>query len=167
MIVEAIVPINIPIFRIFLAIWVIFFGVRLLSGKAGWHSVSAKRRGASTAFSEERHVFNSIYESGQRYSTVFGSTLLDFSKLALQDNHFDIQVRVVFGEQIIRIKKNTPYRIHVRAAFAGIETPEGDAPVLGSTVYTSGGYVPDKVGLDLDIAVAFGALKIQLVDEET
>src|SRR4051812_13461218 len=86
---DAVLPVPIPVFKIGIAILFVYMGVRTLSGKRGLQT------GAGNFFSDTIDVPDSAQAGERSYSTFMGQHLLDLSKLEAAAKRIDVSI--VFG----------------------------------------------------------------------
>lgn len=149
--------INIPVFRIFFALFFLFLGVRLLTGGWGHHEPK------NSAMFEHRTTCN--LNKMNEYNIVFGKGNIDLTNI-MPDQKFT-EINTVFGSSTIKISPTTPTIIKTTAVFAGAQLPDGSNAALGTNVYKNKAYrdaennnsLGDKY-LSIDATVVFGSTQI-------
>lgn len=146
---------KIPFFRIFFALFFIYIGVMLLIGTSGHRSRSRTVSGERTftVTGSERNV----------YSTVFGETSIDLTRVELRDQVVRQEANVIFGSGIVRIDPGMPVRAEVSAAFGEAVVPDGNTVSFGSYVYRSPGFDERKPYLAIKASVVFGRFELVAV----
>lgn len=154
-ILKAVFHIDIPIFRIALALIVIYWGITLLVGKP-------LRFGRSRS---ESVIFNSQSfdsESGdEKYNVVFGSGKFNLSNIDLANGSRYVDINVVFGEGVLLIPKDIPVIIKSNAVFAEVSLPDGNGSSFGDSGYRSNNYKEGEPVLVINGKVVFGELEIR------
>ena len=158
LIIRIVFNIDFPIFKVFIAFILIFFGIRILFGSFGprihFHGGTDK----DIIFGEKN--FSNFEENGE-YSTVFGKSSFDFRGYDLKGETRRLKISTVFGGTEIKLDKELPVRIRMESAFAGADLPNGNAAVFGSTRYESPTYNPGAPYLDLKLDVVFGGVTVK------
>jgi len=148
--------IDFPLFKIFIAFVLIYFGVKMLFGSFNGPKFETKE--TEVVFNEKQYANP---ESNRDYSVVFGKGVYDFRDFDLKGEKQRVKISTVFGATVIKISKTMPVRIKVESAFAGTDLPDGNSAVFGSTTYTSPGFDSEKPYLDLKLEVVFGGCEVR------
>lgn len=111
--------INFPLVKIFIAIIIIMFGIKLLIG--GW--------GIKTHHS---NGIKSVRDSGFRkeYSTVFASSQIDLRNVK-QDSK-DIEISAVFGSAEVILPADVAFDIETTAVFGASILPDNSSVAFGT-----------------------------------
>jgi len=148
--------IDFPLFKIFIAFVLIYFGIKMLFGSFNEPKFETKE--TEVVFNEKQYANP---ESNRDYSVVFGKGVYDFRDFDLKGEKQRVKISTVFGATVIKISKTMPVRIKVESAFAGTDLPDGNSAVFGSTTYTSPGFDSEKPYLDLKLEVVFGGCEVR------
>ncbi|NLM36747.1 MAG: hypothetical protein GX202_01310 [Firmicutes bacterium] len=146
--------INIPVFRIGLALFLIYIGLSMLFKGPPW------RGEKNTVLFEERDL---VLEEQGEYNVIFGRGVIDLTTLPSPPQDRRIEVNVVFGEGVLRIKRDTPLTIKVNSAFSGVRLPDGNQISMGEYTYRSGEQTGNGGRVLVEAKVVFGSL---VFDEE-
>ncbi len=109
---------SIPLFRIFIAVILIFWGINLLFG---FH------KGSSGSFKGKAHVVSGV---DNEYSVVFGSGTSDLSNQVFADGEH-IEVTAVFGSNYVILPSDYHFRINPTAVFGSVKIPGRMSPKNG------------------------------------
>lgn len=150
--------IDFPIFKIFIAFVLIYFGIKILFGSFDT-KVHVYHGGEKDVIFGEKN-FSHMEGSGE-YNTVFGKGTYDFRGYDLKGETKRIKLSTVFGGTVIKLDKDLPVRIKVEAAFAGADLPNGNSAVFGSTTYESPTFESGNPYLDLKLEVVFGGIEVK------
>ena len=148
--------IDFPLFKIFIAFLLIFFGVKMLFGS--FHGNAIETKDNEVLFGEKR--FSNL-EGHRDYSVVFGKGTYDFRDYDLKGNKQFINISIVFGASVVKLNKDMPVKIQVESAFAGANLPNGNSAAFGSTTYTSPDFNPEKPHLEIKLEVVFGGCEVR------
>ena len=154
-ILKAVFHIDIPIFRIIIAIIVIYWGVTLLVGKP---LRFGRSRSESVLFNSES--FDSA-SGDEKYNVVFGSGKFNLSNINLDEGSRYVDINVVFGEGVLLIPKDLPVIIRSSAVFAEVSLPDGNGSSFGDSGYKSNNYKEGEPVLVIKGNVVFGELEIR------
>jgi hypothetical protein len=158
LIIRIVFNVDFPIFKIFIAFVLIYFGIKILFGSFGT-KINFHRNDEKEILFGERD-FHDFEENGE-YSTVFGKSSFDFRGYDLRGQTRRLKISTVFGGTDIKLNKELPAKIRVESAFAGADLPNGNAAVFGSTVYETPGFNSDQPHLDLKLEVVFGGVSVK------
>lgn len=148
---NSIFKINIPIFKIALAGFFIFIGVRMLLDTFGVRS--------KTNFMGDQHVRIEQIEN-DKYDVVFGSQVIDLTQGSMSDNDAEIECNVVFGSAKILVPRHINLKLSSSAVFGSVRPPSGDETVFGSNEYVNGEGNLDGKTLRLEVNAVFGSATI-------
>jgi predicted membrane protein len=153
-ILNAILPFNIPFGRIIFALILIYAGISMFTGGNVWGTYKSS---SSVIFGETK--FEPI-QSEETYSAVFGKGDLDLRKLQLKPGANTVEISVIFGGSEVRLPANVPVAVHASSAFGGIRLPDGGSMAFGSRDYTSTGFDANQPHLVLKASTVFGGIEI-------
>jgi predicted membrane protein len=130
--------IQLPLVKVFIAIVIIMFGVKLLIG--GKASIKVNKH-------HYRHD-SSVYYSGQskEYTMVFASGTIDLSDLPIEAEEFE--VTVVFGSALVVLPDDLNYRISPTSVF-------------GSTALPPHKHNPAEKSIEIESTAVFGRLEYE------
>jgi len=151
-IINVVFGIKIPIFRIFLGLLLIYWGLRLLTG------ISFCHKSRNAALFEEKKI-ESVSPS-DKYDIVFGKRVIDLSNVVLNDEIFKVEVNTVFGSSIVKINPQVPTKIVAESFFGSATLPDGNSVTFGEYTYKSDSLKDNKNYLLINIAVIFGSTHI-------
>jgi predicted membrane protein len=149
-IVKAVYHINVPVFRIFLGLLIIAFGIQMLLG-------GAFRRKETIAFQEGALRANG---NQKEYSVMFGKGAIDLSGVQIGEKSVRVDVSAVFGAATLRLSPDTPALIRASTAFGWVRMPDGNNASFGTYVYTTKSYRENAPHLVINSNVVFGSLDI-------
>lgn len=148
--------INIPFFRIFIALFFIYFGVSLMIGGPTFHR--SYRDGSTAIFSNTKITAQDITED--EFSIIFGSGELDLRNLEA-DQIRNIEINVIFGSGALIIDRDQLAEINVSSAFGSAKMPDGNNISFGEYSYRSPALeTEDRPDLIVDGSVVFGELTV-------
>ena len=151
MIIKTVFGIDIPIIRTLIAIFLIYMGFTIIS------DIGYPKKNKQTIAFQEKTVHPEKIDN--YYSIRFGKGVIDLTHLQQLDKPQKVTINTMFGEAIVKINKNIPTKIKVKAIF-------GNATMPDSTQISSGKYTyktdPDmrEAAIEVDATVAFGNLKV-------
>ena len=152
-IVRRYVPVNIPVFRVIIAVIFVYIGIRVL---VRGPTIQEKN---TVVFSESTMSYSP--DNGRDYNVVFSSGTIDLSDVALSGTSVRTQVNVVFGTGTLRINPSMPVRVSMSSAFGPVEAPNGRSVAFGDTTYTTPAYKDGAPALEIRATAVFGRLTIQ------
>jgi hypothetical protein len=153
--VEEIWHFHIPVFKLACGLALVFLGLRLISNKHEYSRCSHRHR--NTEFFSNNNFDPANIQP--EYSVVFGSSMVDFSKLPGDENR-NVEIKCVFGDFKARINPNSNVQILSKAAFGSIEFPDFSSYAFGDHLWRSSNFDPKRPILTIRAEVAFGSIKI-------
>ncbi|MCX7821465.1 MAG: hypothetical protein N2258_07310 [Brevinematales bacterium] len=152
-ILKAIFHIDIPIFKIFVAFFFIYLGVKILIGDK---IIKPAQSNKDIVFAEGDFSYSN--EDYKEYNIIFGSGRIDLSKIENLTSNKTIKINTVFGSGILYLKKNSPFRLKTSVAFGGINFPDGEAIYFGEKNISE----KDKntYTIDIELNVVFAGFRI-------
>jgi predicted membrane protein len=141
---------QIPVFRVALAVFLIMLGITLLYGQF--------------AIGSEQDFFFSSGGTTQvtkdgKYSVVFGDQTLDLTQMDMSKTH-ELEINTIFGSTTVYLDKNRNYRIRGSSAFGSMELPNGSRINFGETSQRTRDDLPETVVIKAN--VVFGEMKIEV-----
>jgi predicted membrane protein len=153
MILNMVFGIRIPVFRILFALFLIFWGISMLTG------INFRGHGRNSAVFERKDI--AADGTHNDYSVVFGKSTVDLSAIKLEDGVKRVQVSTVFGASTVLIDKAVPARIRLSSAFASARLPDGNVISFGDYSYATESLKPDtKAYLLIEASTVFGEMQI-------
>ncbi len=156
---------NLPILRILFAVFIIYLGVKMLFGSFGFRPQQVKTD-YQAVFSQSDFSFPSKDSTDDKksYQTIFGESVLDLTNIDLSQGSQSIKIDNVFGKTILRLRKDTPYKVEASVVFGNIHSPDRENASLGDWTDQSDNFNKGENHLLIQADVVFGKLKIELVD---
>ena len=157
-VIKIVFNVDFPIFKIVVAFFFIYLGIRILVG-GNWHYWGHHRDKNSVVFGEA--TFDKI-ENGTEYNVVFGKGTFDLRDYKpAEDRPEMIKINTVFSNSVIILPATVPVKINVDAAFSGAQMPNGNNTSFGSVAYSSEGADTAKAYLSIKVDVVFGGLQVR------
>ncbi|HPH61178.1 MAG: cell wall-active antibiotics response protein [Candidatus Cloacimonetes bacterium] len=105
--------VDLPLVKIFIAVIIILFGLRLLFGDWSSHHKDGSRVSFVTAGSDE-------------YTSVFGSQTVDLT--GLDPDSPPLEITAVFGSSYVKLPNDIDFKIHPTAVFGSAIVPTLASP---------------------------------------
>jgi predicted membrane protein len=157
-ILKVIFNVDFPIFKLAVAAFFIYIGIRLLTnGTFGFHCDKADEN--SVIFGE-RTVTN--VEDGKEYNVIFGSAVYNLDTVVLEPGkNKHIKLNTIFGGSKLVISKNLPVKINSNTVFGGTSMPNGNNNAFGESQYRTDTLTNDSLThLIIEANTVFGGLKV-------
>ncbi len=158
LVIRVVFNVEFPVFRIILAVLLIFMGVRLLVG-GSWFSYSSGDQ--DVIFGERKYMITGQEEKAE-FNVIFGSGIYDFREVDLSSGSRRYKIGTIFGGSNIILSKDMPVRVHADAVFAGAELPDNNTAVFGSTSYSHGTPSDTANLLEIKVDVIFGGARVRM-----
>lgn len=147
---------NIPVFRIFLGLLIIYVGISILTGGFGFKSDT------SIVFSNQNIP---VMDLGKEYSLIFSKCSVDFSRVPPPNGVQKVKVNTIFSDGIITLNPQIPTIVKVNSAFARAEMPDHTSTSFGNNSFRSKNFRPDSNYIEIEANVVFGKLIINETSE--
>lgn len=148
-ILNSVFHLNIPIFKIFFALFFIYLGISMITGTNTGH------KDEKTAIFTE---LKDIKPTQNEFNTIFASTNIDLKDLKRAE---EFRSNTVFGSTTITIDSKKPIKIIASSAFGEIKLPNKDTANFGEITYTTKSYKDDKNSIVVYTSVVFGGVEIK------
>jgi predicted membrane protein len=152
-ILRVVLGIHFPIFRLLIAILVIYFGIRLLIGAP----LCKVNRGAGTVMFKESRIEAT---TAGKYDIVFGKGVIDLTDVKLEKETVKKEVNTVFGAAVIKINPEMPVKIVANSAFASTKFQDGNIITFGKYTYATKSFRETEKHLLVETNAVFGSLEI-------
>ena len=149
---------DINLFRVLIAVLLILFGIKILVGNKGFFDFSSAKN--DVIFSEKS--FSGTPNNRTEYNVMFGKSVFDFRNIEFKDEKpIRLKINTIFGAAEIKVNEDSPVKIQVGAAFAGVRMPGGNTIAFGSSQYVGNAYNQSSNYLFIDANVVFGGLEVK------
>ncbi len=155
-ILNAVFKINIPLFKIVLALFIIYFGVNMLLGSFKSKSETGK---ATDVFSSSSIKVDPTSLNNE-YSVVFGSQTIDLTEITDGADR-NVEINTVFGSQKVYINENAKVRVKASSVFGSVTLPDNNSVSFGDYTYSQQPETTLSAGvLFIEANAVFGDIKI-------
>ena len=155
-IVKTLFKIDLPVFRILIALFFIYLGVRMLIGDFGFRvKGDAYKDSHSAVFSEGEFRLGAGEEHKQSYNVVFGNGRLDLTEASSSD---PVDVHTVFGNMEVFLDPKKITLVRANSVFGEVTMPDGQTVSFGSLQSRA----PDQPGepkLKIHAHCVFGSIR--------
>ncbi len=149
---------NVPIFRILLALLLLYAGVSLLINPP-----SSRVYATYTSMPSQQVVFSKRYFGNQKmadsYQITFGQGIIDLRTQEITDPS-TIDVSVSFGSGRLKLNPSVPTMVTAQASFGKVEFPDKSSISFGNHIYKNYNGDGEPV-LKVQAQVSFGNLEIE------
>jgi hypothetical protein len=150
---------NIPIFRMLIALIIIFIGIQMLLGWKGnaWYNVH--RDDHNVIFG---HSTQNATPMSKEYNIIFSNGEVDVTEPNPEWVNSKLEVNTVFGHGILKINPEIPAKIVTTAVFGRMLTPDSGQTVMGDHGYQTPSLKENQPYLLIEANVVFGNMEVQL-----
>ena len=148
---QAIFKINIPIFKIGVALVLIYIGVRMLTNSFGFST--------SNIMSDQEIVVEHLNEHTS-YDVVMGNQKIDLTQMDLSGELYTIECNVVMGASIILLPKRAQVDISSSVVLGSVRDPGGKEFVSGKDHQMYGDGL-SNARIDVKLNVVLGSAEIR------
>lgn len=153
--INVIFNVHIPIFRILIATFFIYLGLRMLT------ETSTTQRYYYSSCSSKQGICNE--KNVMEYNVVFGKQVIDLTTQDIPNQNIVIAIDTSFGESLVLIDTTKPIRIEASASFGSIELPNNSHISFGHHTCQTSTYKEASEAMHIKVKVAFG--KCVIIDK--
>ena len=157
LVIKIVFNIDFPLFKVLVAFFFIFIGIRILLGS--FNFINFKSDSESTVFGER--VYYGLPEYGNEYNVIFGKATVDLAEIQQVSSRSKLEVNAIFAGAEIILPDSVPVRIKADVVFGGANLPDGNAGGFGSAVYTSENFSTSAAFLDITVNAIFGGIEVK------
>lgn len=154
--INVIFNINIPVFRILLALFFIYLGLKTLTGTSRtdryFYSSCSSAQGVCT----EKNI--------TQYNIMFNKQIIDLTNPDILTPNMLIEINTSFAESIVLIDTTQPMKIEASASFGSMELPNNTQLSFGSHMYQTPTYQSSTEPINMKARVVFG--KCIIIDKK-
>jgi len=158
LVVKIVFNIDFPVFKLLVALFFIYFGLRIMLGGNFrlFHDVGDEQ---SIVFGERTIT---KLEDGREYNVIFGAAKFDLRNLAIADSQkLSVKINTVFGGTRILLNPSMRFRLNATTAFGGTKAPDGNSSAFGDIKYESDSLNREKPNLEIETNTVFGGLEVR------
>lgn len=144
---KAVFNIDIPIFRVLVGLFFIYFGVQIVWGTGLGHKPPCPNVTTQGKVDEGK---------GPDYNVIFGQGVINLTGVEIKDKNVELKANTLFGSSTVRLKKDIPALVKASSAFGNARLPGGNSTAMGTLYYKTPSYQEDKPHLTLELSVVFG-----------
>ena len=145
-IIEALFGISIPVFKILLGCWLIYWGLTFILGSSG--------------FSQCDYV-NDKNKNFMTYKVLFAQRVIDLRNLDFSQDMVVVKIDSVFSNTIVKINPELKTKIKASSAFSNVELPDRTQVYFGSYAYKTENLKDSKPELKIKINSVFGRVVVE------
>lgn len=157
-IIEALFGISIPVFKMLVGCWLIYWGLTVILGKDCFRSKC--KSGVSSGFSQCDYVSDKN-KNFMAYKVLFAQRIIDLRNLDLSDELVVVKIDSVFSNTIVKINPEVKTKIKVSSAFSSLELPDKTQVYFGSYTYKTENLKDSKPELKIKINSVFGRVIVE------
>ena len=157
-IIKLVFNIDFSIFRVIVAFFLIYLGVKLFIGK-DFSLFPDKEKDTQVIFSEK--TIKTV-ENGKEYNVMFGGAKFDLREMQIPDSlTYRIKINTIFGGSQVLINPEMPFRINSNTVFAGTKMPDGNTSAFGSLNYENDSAKHARPHLIIETNTVFGGMHLK------
>lgn len=158
---ESVLGISIPIFKVLVGLGFVYFGISMIMGGFHMRPFESRKTHHQAIFAESD--FN-VQNQEREFHTVFGKSKMDLTGKDYKSTYDELKVDTVFGDCEILIKKGTPWRVTSTTVFGGAMMPGKNINAFGTFTQQSSNFEEGKAGVSIKADTVFG--KLQIIEVE-
>ena len=158
LILKIVFNIEFSIFRVIIAFFLIYLGIKLFIGK-DFNLFPESNKDNQIVFSEK--TIKTV-ENGKEYNVMFGGAKFDLREMTFPDSTaMHIKINTIFGGSQITVNAEVPIQVNSNTVFAGTKMPDGNTSAFGSLNYENENAKKGKAKLIIETNTVFGGLHIK------
>lgn len=156
-IINHVFKVDFPVFKVIIALVIIYFGISLLIGSFNFSSATSGE--FSNVFSGQNYQPDQIGEN-QEFNSIFGSSKIDLRQTNFTKDNIDLEVNAIFGSVKIYLPENARVSVKASSAFGSVKGPGHRQDGIGDQEFSHG---QDRVGpsIRVNASAAFGSIRIE------
>ena len=167
MLIQTILKIDLPVFRILLGLAVVYLGMKMVFGAFNIHMDGLRFEKVATAnkavftdtdFHVKSETSGAMY---QDFSTVFGESKLDLSTLSKDELSKRFEISTVFGKTEVITPKDVPLVVETNSAFGSVVVRGDKSAAIGNGTYKTPDFSNEKPHLKIEANSVFGSIEIR------
>jgi predicted membrane protein len=164
--IQYIFKVDLPILRILFGVFFVYLGFKLVAGafsvRVSGFQIEDTKTDSKAIFTES--VFSHQSQNGvvnEKFTTVFGTSVLDLSKLTEEDLRATYKIETAFGKTEIITDGQIPILANVEVGFSSVKVRDQSVVSIGNAKITTSNYDAAKPALKLNIETAFGSVEVK------
>ena len=153
--------IEIPLFRILIAVILVAIGIQLIQKGKGQesHQSSTDSYANNTVIFGSGEIMVDEQNLKSQYTVIFGNQVINFKNLDLHAKA-RIEINTVFGETRVYIPEGMPYRIESSSLFGETKGPHAKGDSIGNSTWDNNKAQESQPLLILDTNTIFGSMRV-------
>jgi len=156
-IINHVFKIDFPLFKVIIALLIIWFGISLLLGSFNFKKVSSGE--FSSVFSGQNYSPDRI-DDDTEFNAVFGSSKIDLRNTEFTKDDINIEINAVFGSVKVYLPKHVRVSVKASSAFGSVRGPSHRQDGIGEQQFTEGAESA-KTNLRIEASAAFGSIRVE------
>ncbi len=158
LILKIVFNVEFSIFRVIIAFFLIYLGVKLFIGK-DFSLFPEADKDNQVVFSEKTIK---TLEDGKEYNVIFGGAKFDLREMSFPDSvTLHVKINTIFGGSQVTINPEVPIHVNSNTVFAGTKMPDGNTSAFGSLNYENESAKKGKAKLIIETNTVFGGLHLK------
>lgn len=155
-IINHVFKVDFPLFKVIIALVIIYFGVTMLLGSFNFKSGSSGDQ--SSVFTSQNYAPDLIDRS-EEYNCLFGSSKIDLRNTNFEEKNIELEVNAVFGSVKLYLPENVKVRIKASSAFGSVRSKDHQQDGIGDQEFSEGSRTGD-VEITVKASAVFGSVRI-------
>jgi predicted membrane protein len=157
MILNHVFKVDIPFFKVIIALVIIYFGVSMLMGSFG---VKVSKQGEHTSVFTTQRIKSELIDRDEEFNCVFGNMEIDLRHAEIRGNEHELEINSVFGSTKVFLPEGVRFRLKSSAFLGNVKTPTGNQSSIGESKTSLGDETAEKT-IWIEANAVFGNIVIR------
>jgi len=155
-IINHVFKVDFPLFKVIIALIIIYVGIRILIGSFNFTKASDDQ----TAIFSNRHNAPEMIDRKEEFSSIFGSSTLDLRQTTFSEPVTKLEVNAIFGSVKVFVPDNVQLQVKGSAVFGTVKNKDRELNGIGDQKFP-GSEASGNLVLKINASAVFGSVTIE------
>lgn len=155
-IINHVFKVDFPLFKVIIALIIIYVGFKILLGSFNFKSASDEH----SAIFSNRHNAPEQIDRKEEFNSIFGSSTLDLRQTAFSESVTKLEVNAIFGSVKVFVPHNVKVQVKGSAVFGTVKNNDRELNGIGDQKFP-GSEAPGELVLKINASAVFGSVAIE------
>ncbi len=155
-IINHVFKVDFPLFKVIIALIIIYFGFSILFGSFKFNKASS---GDFSHYFTSKNYEPAKIDGNMEFNCVFGSSKIDLRRTVFTGQSLEIEINSIFSSVQVYLPQNLNIDVKASSAFGSVRSPGNRQDGIGDQRYTVRGGVPGEKLL-IEANAVFGSLNL-------
>lgn len=156
-IINHVFKVDFPVFKVILAVVIIYFGFSLLMSSFNFSKISSGDY--SNVFTNKNYQLEKV-DRNLEFNSVFGSSKIDLRNTVFLEKETDLEINAVFGSVRVYLPEHMKIEVKASSAFGSVRSFDHKQDGIGDQRYSLGSELSEK-RLNIEANAVFGSVTLE------